>query len=142
MNPLLFPLIDKVISTVGNFLDPTKKAEAELALLKLQQDAAFKDIDTALALAKQQNDINQVEAANSSMFVSGWRPFIGWVCGSALCYQYIIRPFAKGIYVAYTGHDFPVMFPGIDENLWQLMLGMLGLGGFRTYEKVKGVASK
>lgn len=142
MSPLLIPLIDKVISTVGNFLDPTKKAEAELALLKLQQDATFKEIDTALALAKQQNDINQVEAANSSLFVSGWRPFIGWVCGSALCYQYIVRPIIKGVYVAYTGHDFPVQFPGIDENLWQLMLGMLGLGGFRTYEKVKGVAKQ
>lgn len=140
MNPLLFPLIEKVITTVGNFLDPTKKAEAELALLKLQQDATFKEIDTALSLAKQQNDINQAEATNPSLFVSGWRPFIGWVCGAALCYQYLIRPLAKGFYIAYTGHAFPVEMPGLDDNLWQLLVGMLGLGGFRTFEKVKGVS--
>jgi hypothetical protein len=140
MNPLLFGLLDKVIGTVANLMDPSKKAEAELAILRLQQDAAFKDIDTALALAKQQNDINQAEATNTSLFVSGWRPFIGWVCGAALFYQYLFRPLAKGAYIAYTGHDFPVQMPGLDENLWQLLVGMLGLGGFRTFEKVKGVA--
>ena len=140
MNPLLFGLLDKVIGTVANFIDPTKKAEAELALLKLQQETAFKDIDAALALAKQQNDINLAEASNSSIFVSGWRPFIGWVCGAAIAYQYLVRPCVKGLYIMYTGHDFPVNLPGLDENLWQLLVAMLGLGGFRTVEKVKGVA--
>lgn len=92
----------------------------------------------ALTIVQGQLDANKVEAASSSAFTSGWRPGIGWVCALALFFQYIARPLlAWGGIVA--GHQFPPL-PGIDDNLWQLMLGMLGLGGLRTYEKAKGVA--
>ena len=87
-----------------------------------------------------QLEINKVEAANANIFVSGWRPAIGWVCALALLYQYLVRPLAVAIFAA-VGHPLPTM-PGLDENLWQLMMAMLGMGGLRTFEKVQGVAAK
>ena len=92
----------------------------------------------AVAIVQGQLDINKAEAASPSGFTSGWRPAIGWVCAAALAAQYIARPMLAWAGIV-MGHPFPVL-PGIDDNLWQLMLGMLGLGGLRSFEKVKGVA--
>ena len=113
--------------------DPAQAATAKLELIKLQQSGD-------LAQMTGQLEINKVEAANANMFVSGWRPAIGWVCALALLYQYLVRPLAVAIFAA-IGHPLPVM-PGLDENLWQLMMAMLGMGGLRTFEKVQGVANK
>jgi hypothetical protein len=113
--------------------DPAQGAAAKLELIKLQQSGD-------LAQMTGQLEINKVEAANANMFVSGWRPAIGWVCALALLYQYLVRPLAVAIFAA-VGHPLPVM-PGLDENLWQLMMAMLGMGGLRTFEKVQGVAAK
>lgn len=92
----------------------------------------------ALTIVQGQLDANKAEAANPNVFTSGWRPGIGWVCALALFFQYIARPSIQW-YGVMTGHVYPV-FPGIDDNLWQLMLGVLGLGGLRTYEKLQGVS--
>lgn len=92
----------------------------------------------ALAIVQGQLDANKAEAASPSAFTSGWRPGIGWVCALALFAQYIGRPMLMW-YGLVSGHQWPPL-PGIDDNLWQLMLGMLGLGGLRTIEKVKGAA--
>jgi hypothetical protein len=109
--------------------DPEARAKAE------------SDLRTALQLwDKGQTDVNAVEAANPSVFVSGWRPFIGWVCGFALAYQYVAAPFI--MWLALTLHIPLATPPKLDETLWQLVFAMLGLGGMRTYEKIKGVASK
>ena len=113
--------------------DPAQAATAKLELIKLQQSGD-------LAQMTGQLDINKIEAASSSTFVSGWRPAIGWVCALALLYQYLVRPLAVAVFAA-VGHPLPVM-PGLDENLWQLMMAMLGMGGLRTFEKVQGVANK
>ena len=113
--------------------DPAQAATAKLELIKLQQSGD-------LAQMTGQLEINKVEAANANIFVSGWRPAIGWVCALALLYQYLIRPLAVAVFAA-IGHPLPVM-PGLDENLWQLMMAMLGMGGLRTFEKVQGVAAK
>ena len=113
--------------------DPAQAATAKLELIKLQQSGD-------LAQMTGQLEINKIEAASSSTFVSGWRPAIGWVCALALLYQYLVRPLAVAIFAA-VGHPLPVM-PGLDENLWQLMMAMLGMGGLRTFEKVQGVANK
>jgi len=113
--------------------DPAQGAAAKLELIKLQQSGD-------LAQMTGQLEINKIEAANANMFVSGWRPAIGWVCALALLYQYLVRPLAVAIFAA-VGHPLPVM-PGLDENLWQLMMAMLGMGGLRTFEKVQGVAAK
>jgi len=120
-------LIDRI------FPDPAQKASAQLELLKLQQSGELAQITGQL-------DINKIEAANVNLFVSGWRPAIGWVCSLALAYQYLVRPLA-GTIAMMTGHTLPPL-PGLDDNLWQLMMGMLGMGGLRTFEKVQGVAAK
>ena len=113
--------------------DPAQAATAKLELIKLQQSGD-------LAQMTGQLEINKIEAASSSTFVSGWRPAIGWVCALALFYQYLVRPLAVAVFAA-AGHPLPTM-PGLDENLWQLMMAMLGMGGLRTFEKVQGVANK
>ena len=115
------------------FPDPAQQDQAKLELLKLQQSGE-------LASMTAQTDINKAEASNSSLFVSGWRPAVGWVCALALAYQYLLRPLSGTIAVIF-GITLPIL-PGLDDNLWQLMMGMLGMGGLRTYEKTQGVASK
>ena len=115
-------LIDKLIP------DPAAQDAARLELLKLHQSGE-------LAAMTAQTEINKAEASNPSVFVSGWRPAIGWVCALAMGYQYLARP----LMVAFMP---TLAFPGLDDNLWQLMMGMLGLGGLRTFEKTQGVASK
>jgi hypothetical protein len=115
------------------FPDPAQAADAKLKLLELQQSGE-------LATMTAQTDINKTEAANASVFVSGWRPAIGWVCALALFYQYLLKPlltWGSGL----LGFTVAPM-PGLDDNLWQLMMGMLGMGGLRTFEKINGVASK
>lgn len=125
-------LLDKVIP------DPAAKAAAQLELLRLQQSGQFKELEAEMQARQGQVDINKIEAASNTLFVSGWRPFIGWTCGGALFSQYILRPFVQWGFVL-AGHPVPSL-PGIDDQLWQLLGGMLGMGGLRTYEKIKGVA--
>ena len=115
------------------FPDPAQASEAKLKLLEMQQNGE-------LAQMTSQTDINKIEASNTSIFVSGWRPAIGWVCALALFYQYLLKPLASSLLPAF-GIQVPPLV-GLDDNLWQLMMGMLGMGGLRTFEKVQGVASK
>jgi hypothetical protein len=115
------------------FPDPAQADQAKLKLLELQKSGE-------LAQMTAQTDINKVEASNPSLFVSGWRPAIGWVCALALAYQYLLRPLS-GTIASLVGVTLPPL-PGLDDNLWQLMMGMLGMGGLRTFEKVQGVAAK
>ena len=107
--------------------DPEAKAKAETALR-----------DSLLAWDKAQMDVNAVEAANPNMFVSGWRPFIGWICGLALAYQYVLAPLV--VWAATTAGILITPPPRLDDTLWQLVFAMLGMGGLRTLEKLKGVA--
>lgn len=109
--------------------DPEARAKAESDLRNSLQ-----------AWDKGQTDVNAVEAANASLFVSGWRPFIGWCCGVALAYQYVVTPIV--MWLASMAHMTLPMPPKLDDTLWQLVFAMLGLGGMRTYEKVMGVARK
>lgn len=91
----------------------------------------------ALALVQGQMDINKAEATSGSLFIGGWRPFVGWLCGFALGWNYIIRPAIVAGMVLY-GH--PVSLPAADmAELMPVLLGMLGLGSLRTIERVKGV---
>ena len=95
----------------------------------------------AQELAKGQLEINKTEAAHKSMFVAGWRPFVGWTCSIALCWHFVVS--AVVIFgAAYAGVALPEL-PVFDmSSLMTVLLGMLGLGGLRTYEKTKGVARK
>lgn len=111
------------------------KAEADAAkleLFKLQQSGE-------LAVITGQLEINKIEAASPSLFVSGWRPFFGWVCGAALAYQYLFRPMSIAVTVA-LGFPPPMMVGLESHELWELTFNLLGLGGMRTLEKTKGVA--
>ena len=87
--------------------------------------------DKMMELVKVQSEINKMEAQHRSIFVAGWRPFIGWICGLALAYNFIIRDL-----IAWVSPD--AMPPAIQmDQLITILLGMLGLGGLRTFEKIK-----
>lgn len=108
--------------------DPTEKAKAEQAL---REDLLGHD--------RGQMRVNEAEAENSSLFVSGWRPAIGWICAGALLYTYILVPFSVYTFSFILQQPVP-KFPVLDDHLWELMFGLLGMGGLRTYEKIKGAA--
>jgi hypothetical protein len=138
MNPILFPLLEKVIGTVANFIDPSKKAEAELAILRLQQENEFKEIDTALAFAKQQNDINLAQAQSDDPFTSRPRPALMWVGVVGLTYQWIVVPIGTFAYILLTGHALPVQPPTMDPAMLTMMGSLMGLQiGFRSWEKAQ-----
>ena len=89
-------------------------------------------------LAKGQLEVNKTEAAHKSLFVAGWRPFVGWTCALALFWHFLGLPVTL-FWTAYTGSEVPAL-PTFDmQSLMTVLLGMLGLGGLRTYEKLKGV---
>jgi hypothetical protein len=134
MNPLILgPLFELGGSIINRmFPDPAEKARAELELLKMTQAG---DLQQILA----QLEINAKEAQHPSMFVAGARPFILWVCGFGFLWATIGRPVAVWVALA-KGWPLP---PEIDADVLMYVLGgLLGLGGFRSYEKVRGVASK
>ena len=125
----------KIIDRV--FQDPQKKAEAQLELLRLQQAGEFKQIEAELAANLAQIDVNKVEAASTSKFVSWWRPAVGWTCVSGLAYSFLAQPLLTWG-AAFFGKP---AAPTIDTGtLLTLLFGLLGLGGMRTLEKIKGVA--
>ena len=94
----------------------------------------------AVTLIQGQLAINQAEASNQSLFVSGWRPAIGWVCGSACAWNWIGLPIAK-VLLALYGHPLDLNPADLGEMM-PILMGMLGLGGLRTFEKINKVAAK
>lgn len=93
-----------------------------------------KEIDPE-KLIELQTKINEAEAHHRSVFVAGWRPFIGWVCGIALAYNFVVRD----LIIFVLGED-RVPDPLQMDHLMTVLMGMLGLGAFRTYEKIKNVS--
>jgi len=127
-------ILDKI------FPDPAQKAAAQLELYKAQQAGEFKEMDQAFALMQSQIEVNKVEAANSNTFVSGGRPFVLWVCGIALAYVSIVEPIAR--FIANVVYGYTGAFPVIDTTITlQVLLGLLGLSGLRSFDKKNGVAS-
>lgn len=130
---LIPQLLPAVTDIVGRFLpeDKEKKAAAEREIQAALTDHLAK-IDIA------QLEINKQEAAHRSVFVAGWRPFIGWTCGIALAYTYVLQPVLIFI-LAQTGHlvQLPTMNLG---EMMPVLMGILGLGGLRSFEKFKGVS--
>lgn len=130
--------IDAVSSIGGKLLDkffpdPEERAKAELELFKLRQNGELAAMINDTTLSKYQNEVNLEEAKSANMFIAGWRPFIGWICGCGLGYQFLIYP----ILIAHT----PKIVPLDVGTLVTLLGGMLGLGGLRTMEKLNGKAS-
>ena len=130
---LISAIMPSVMEVAGRFLpeDREKRAAAEREI-QAQLTDSLAQVDLA------QLGINKVEAAHRSMFVAGWRPFIGWTCGVALMYTYVLQPILV-FGLAQSGYlvDLPRMDLG---ELMPVLMGMLGLGGLRSWEKVKGVA--
>lgn len=116
------------------FPDANQAAAAKLELLKMQQNGD-------LQVMASQMEINKIEAGSTNLFVSGWRPFIGWGCGIAFLYAALFEPFIR--FVSTVIFKYNGAFPVIDTQLTlQILLGLLGLAGMRSWEKKEGVASK
>jgi len=130
----LLPSISPAVTDViGRFLPEDKEAKAKAEReIEAQLTTHLAKIDLA------QLDINKTEAAHRSIFVAGWRPFIGWSCGVALSWTYVVMPIAQFV-LAQTGHlvDLPAMNM---SEMMPVLMGMLGLGGLRSFEKYKKVS--
>lgn len=120
------------------FPSQAEKDKAKLDLLQMQQAGEFKWLEALNKSDEGQVSINVEEAKSDSLFKSGWRPYIGWVCGGGLSYQLLIHPI--GSWVAGNCCGWQPM-PSLEmDTLMALLFGLLGLGAYRTYEKVKGKA--
>ena len=118
--------------------DPAQRDAAKLELFKLQQSGELQVMQAEVGIALGQLKVNEAEATNTNVFVSGWRPFIGWTCGLAYCFKFFIGPMTA---FAFTAAGHPMVMPELDfSEMAPLLFGMLGIGAMRSYEKVKGVA--
>ncbi len=138
MIPAIITALVPALGTLVDRLIPDKaaaeraKAEMEAALIKASNEAALAQVE-----------VNKIEAGHSSVFVAGWRPFIGWVCGVALALYYVpMFIIGMGLWVwacLEAGAMVPRPELGVAEIIG-LVMAMLGLGGLRTFEKLNGVA--
>ncbi len=129
---MLQALIGPVTGILDKFIED-KDQKAALA-----HEIATMSERHAQELAKGQLEINKAEAASGSVFKGGWRPFIGWVCGVAFAYHFVLQPFIV-FGVTVVGVEIPEL-PTFDMgSLMTVMMGMLGLGGLRSYEKKQGL---
>lgn len=125
-------LLDKIIP------DPEARDRAKAELVKQQLDAEMEQLRLAVSLDQGQLEINKVEAQHASVFVAGWRPYIGWVSGTALAYHTILQPLLAFSIANSTGQ--PAQLPEFQTELMiGVLMAMLGMGGYRTFEKFKGV---
>jgi len=130
-------MLSKLIGPVTGLLD--KFIEDKDQKAALAHEIATMSERHAQELALSQIEVNKAEAASGSIFKGGWRPAIGWVCASAFAYHFVLQPVIVFIVLA-AGADLPPL-PDFDmASLMTVMMGMLGLGGLRTYEKQKGIA--
>lgn len=123
--------IAKPVDAVGNILDKLFTSKDEKLTHEEVRMRLMMKPDVA------QVELNKLEAQHRSTFVAGWRPFIGWVCGIALLYNFILRDIIAWLLVMYDKTLEPPPELAM-EHLMTVLLGMLGLGGMRTYEKLKG----
>lgn len=133
-------IIGAGLDIINKFIpDPAQKAQAAFQMAQLQQQTEFKELDAQIAQIQSQTNTNQAEATNTNLFVAGWRPFIGWICGTGLGWNYVGLSVVNFLGKA-VGH--PVdLAPADLSEMMPLLIGMLGLGGMRTYEKINGVNS-
>ena len=146
------PIVEAILGVVSGPLDKllgrffANADDKQKAMLEIQAEIK-KSIDSivqaAMAAQQAQIDVNKTEAASSSVFVAGWRPAIGWVCGFALAWQFVLQPFATwilSVVCLYQKLNLPPL-PTLDTGpLMTVMLGMLGLTAARTVEAIQGVS--
>lgn len=118
----IFPIVDRLIP------DPDKKQKLMTELL-----------DTLGKFDLGQLDVNRVEAAHASVFVAGWRPFIGWVLGVGIGYSFLVAPVVGGLVSLWRpGFAMPV----VDDHLWELVFAMLGMGALRSFDKLRAIDTR
>lgn len=122
-------LIDRLIP------DKTAAAAAKATLVEMQTKGELDQITGQLT-------VDQAEAGSQSTFVAGWRPFVGWACGAAFAYVYILQPFMQFLLVAFKVNFDLAKLPSLDiADMMPVLLGMLGLGAMRSYDKISGNGS-
>lgn len=126
----LIPAVATLLGEAAELWNGDKKRQAELVLEQLKN---------AQAQLMGQLDINKQEAAHQSVFVSGWRPAIGWTIATVLACEFVLRPMLTWFALLF-GWNLPPMPSMVSDAMWELMFGMLGLSGMRSWEKTKGVA--
>lgn len=118
----VFPIVDRLIP------DPEKKQRMMTELL-----------ETLAKFDLGQLEVNKAEAQHQSVFVAGWRPFIGWVLGVGVAYSFLIGPVAGGVVSIWRpGFTMPV----VDDHLWELIFAMLGMGALRSFDKLRAPEAK
>jgi hypothetical protein len=129
----ILALVPTLLPLIGGLLDRFIPDPAAAAKAKAEAFALI--TQTAANADSEQLKVDAVEAASTSIFVAGWRPFIGWVCGGAFAIQFVAEPL-----ISYTaaalGHPVP-MPPGLDPHIWELITGMLGMGALRSFDKLQ-----
>jgi hypothetical protein len=145
MSLLAVGSIIEAVGKVAGDLITTDKEKMEMEIEQRKLDLEEKRINQATDLA--QIDVNKIEAASSSVFVSGWRPAIGWIGVAAMGYQFLLYPlcqwgwkYLQAINWVPVGMDPPPVLEA--DQLWVILSGILGIAGMRSFEKTKGVASK
>jgi len=132
----MIPIVTALLPALGTLIDrlipdraAADKAKAEMELQLVQ---------AANAAAMAQVEVNKIEAGHSSVFVAGWRPSIGWVCAAGLAWAFVVAPVASWALMVL---GIKAELPAIQfDHLFELVLAMLGIGGLRTFEKLRGVA--
>jgi hypothetical protein len=127
----VFRVIDKVIP------DPGARDAMKLELLRMEQAKGLKQLETDLATMQAQAGINLADAQSGNLLQYGWRPSVGWVCSAGLAYEFVGRPLLAWV-GGFAGAAPP---PSLElGELVTLLLALLGLGGYRTVEKLRGAA--
>lgn len=129
LKPLIGDTINKLVDRIP---DPNERKRA-----KEQFESEL--MAAVMSAGEAQNKVNFQEAKHKSVFVAGWRPFIGWVCGVGLAWSFIFQPISAWLFAIFMpGNTAPPQI--YTDALYQLVLAMLGMGGLRTFEKLKGVS--
>lgn len=132
--PIIGDIINAVKDLAGEVIvDKDKRDQILLEIKKIEDNADARLHEELLAQA----EINKVEAASPSLFVAGWRPFLGWICGAGIGWTFVASPLVEWFsrLCGWTG-----VMPQLETGeLMTLVTAMLGVAGYRTYEKTKGV---
>ena len=132
----MIPVVTALLPALGTLIDRLipDRAAAEKAKAEMEQQL----VTAANAAAMAQVEVNKIEAGHSSVFVAGWRPSIGWVCAAGLAWAFVLAPIASWALMVL---GIKAELPAIQfDHLFELVLAMLGIGGLRTFEKLRGVA--